>query len=161
MRRLVIALSLFAVGMQTVAAAESWRAVANADTFALGPVGYAGITSRSERAFRALCTSSNFPAQLSALVHEEKLPGLMYALVASFYFDGPTYAVLRARLVGHNLKVRVEGGCLIMAQPVDDIIAAIEKGDYESFVRFARPFKLADANAEPRWLRDTAIFAGP
>ncbi len=127
-RALLIGLAASLLFMSVLSAdASAYSTVRSARCFAIGEVGYAGVTTREELAMKAIRDSPRAQEELRKLLKDGTPAGQMYALFALRQRDGPDFAVL-ARPYGRSTTcVERMSGCIGFAESMSDTVRWIDQ----------------------------------
>jgi hypothetical protein len=99
--------------------------------FAFGGVGYAGITSPGEAAFREIMKLDNARARLRGVFESATPEGKCYALVGLKKIAPADFKWCAGEFrKEHSAKVRVMSGCIESVRTAEELLAAIDKGSY-------------------------------
>jgi hypothetical protein len=120
-----IALQLLfgAVGAET----SSYSTVLAARAFAIGGVGYAGVTTREEIAMRAIRESKGAHEQLRKLLRDATPAGQMYALFALRQLDAPDYSSLAEPFRHRSTPVLTISGCIVHTDSMSETVRWIDQ----------------------------------
>jgi hypothetical protein len=143
MKRIFALLVVFlaAVGVHaTDAAPLPEEQLAHVTTFAFGGVGYAGITSSGELAFRGVWKSADAPRIFRDVFDKATPEGRCYALVALRRLSPDQYKVC-AKAFRQNPPKHVEtmNGCLGEVVSGLQVLQEIEGGHYARFLPLTKP----------------------
>ena len=116
------------------AAAAAVRTLERAGVFALGGVGFAGTTSETEKALRAVLARKDGPAALRSLLRgRTTVEGRLYALLGLRWADPAAYRKAVGEFRARKGTVRTMRGCVQSDRPVAEVVREIEKGEYDGF----------------------------
>jgi hypothetical protein len=107
------------------------KALAAAEFFACGGVGYAGTTSEGEVAFKKIYAEKNNLEQFIVVYGRGTNAARMYALVAFHKLNRPLYDHIKNQYAESRIQVPVMIGCLGDAEGVGALISKLEKGGYD------------------------------
>jgi hypothetical protein len=98
-----------------------------ASHFAIGGVGFAGITTPEELAMRKIRDGAKAEAQLHQLLRDATPAGQMYALFALRQLDSADYAALSAPFRQSPRPVPTISGCIIHTQTMGEAVRWIDR----------------------------------
>lgn len=129
---LLAALCMARTGAVAMAAAlPAEHALAKAEWFAVGGIGYAGTTSPEEKTFRGLLQQPDAVSALKELLRSGNGPAQCYALLGLRLLHDPAYQENIARYKAAKAQIKTVSGCIVMEQPVSNIVANIDRGLYD------------------------------
>jgi len=102
-------------------------------TFAFGGVGYAGIRSPGEVAFRAIITNKNASEVFSAVLTNGTTEGKLYAFTAVRKLSQGKFEP-EATHLDPNATVVTRSGCFIRQEKASEVLARIRAGSYDTFI---------------------------
>ena len=106
--------------------------------FAFGGVGYAGVTSGGEIAYRAIAGSTNAVALFSATLTNGNVQAKLYGLCGIREFAPGTFESLAEPLRIANPKVETMRGCVVHHEFGTNVISRISSGYYDVYLRSAK-----------------------
>jgi hypothetical protein len=134
MRPFCAAFVLAALSVASVAVAipEADSIVRNAESFAMGGVGFAGTMSAGERALRQVLKESDASSRLESMIPNATAAGKLYGLLGLRARDRAAYA--RALQMCRPIDTNVETvhGCVVGHESFRDVVQRIEHGDYDA-----------------------------
>lgn len=101
--------------------------------FAFGGVGFAGITTPEEFAFRAVMRSPDSTELFKQAFSKATNEGKLYALCGLRATDRPAFDAYAATVIKRNPKVSTASGCLFDTEPAADVLQRITNGVYDPF----------------------------
>ena len=104
--------------------------LAKVERFAMGPVGYAGIISQSEKDFKAILARSSV-TDFEKLFRNGNMQAKIYALVGLHILSPERYNEFAGFLRISTEKVETIRGCIAGKEPVAEVIKQIDRGDYQ------------------------------
>ena len=109
--------------------------VQDADQFAMGGVGAAGIISKNEAALRTILEQPDAVTQL-----EKKLPhatdaGRLYILVGLHMRDRSAYKRAFDSYSKHDSTVETVHGCMIGKQSFQEVMREIDRGNFDILLK--------------------------
>lgn len=104
--------------------------LAQVERFAMGPVGYAGTISQSEKDFRSILARSSV-ADFEKLFRTGNMQAKVYALVGLHILGPERYDEFAKSLRISTEKVVTIHGCIIGKEPVAEVIKQIDAGSYD------------------------------
>ena len=105
--------------------------------FAFGGVGFAGVTSEGEKAYRAIAGGTNALALFSAVLTNGNAPAKLYALCGIRQLSPRTFDTHAKSLLMANPEVETMSGCIVRHEFATNIVARIASGSYE--LRIKKP----------------------
>jgi hypothetical protein len=110
---------------------QAYEQLLSVRCFAFGGVGFAGVTSEGEKAYRAIAGGTNALALFSAVLANGNAPAKLYALcgirqLSPRAFDTHTKSLLKA-----NPQVETMSGCMVMTEFSTNVVARIASGSYD------------------------------
>jgi len=115
------------------AAAAAVRTLERAGVFALGGVGFAGTTSETEKALRAVLARKDASTALRTLLSRSTVEGRLYALLGLRWADPAAYRKAVGEFRARKGTVKTMRGCVQSDRPVAEVVREIEKGEYDGF----------------------------
>ncbi|MGA9672800.1 MAG: hypothetical protein WBQ94_26520 [Terracidiphilus sp.] len=112
--------------------------------FALGPVGYAGTTSREERQFKAVFTLDRDKAkqELERLYSSKNPLAMSYALVGMRKLDRKRYEELRRAARATDVTVTTMWGCIVESEKLRTVANDLDSGKYDPWLRWMEKLSL-------------------
>jgi hypothetical protein len=104
--------------------------LARVGVFALGPVGFARITSPGETDYRTVFNRSSALEDFEKLYSTGNLQAKCYALVGIHRLDPTRFAELAGPLRDSKETVTTMSGCVMSGQAFVDVIRQIESGRF-------------------------------
>lgn len=101
--------------------------LANVEYYAFGGVGFAGVTSRGEKDYKAIFVSPNGLQEFELLFSRGNPAAKCYALFGIRKLDKEKFKKLAAPLRHSQIEVSTMRGCLESRERLGDLIARIEK----------------------------------
>lgn len=102
-----------------------------APRFTIGPVGFAAMPAREEKAFRALLRGPKAPEQFGKLLSEATPAGQLYALLGLKLLKDPAYEKAYPRYAANEQPVSTMSGCIVMQTTVDALARQIGEGKFK------------------------------
>ncbi len=99
--------------------------------FAFGGVGYAGITTEEEIAFRAVLDSKTAEADFLRVLDRGNVQGKCYALVGLRQKNRSAFDERVERFAKEKSDVGTAAGCMISKEPMYSIVANIRAGRFD------------------------------
>ena len=99
--------------------------------FAFGGVGYAGITSEGEKAYRAIAGGTNALALFSAVLTNGNSAAKLYALCGIRQLSPRTFDTHAKAIRMANPQVETMSGCMAMNEYATNVVARIASGSYD------------------------------
>jgi len=115
------------------ASPAAMRTLERAGVFALGGVGFAGTTSETEKALRAVLARKDASTALRTLLSRSTVEGRLYALLGLRWADPAAYRKAVGEFRARKGTVRTMRGCVQSDRPVAEVVREIEKGEYDGF----------------------------
>jgi hypothetical protein len=109
-------------------APAAFQTVKNASKFTIGGVGFLGVTSAEEQAFRSLLAAPEARSLFRKLASQASKAGQLYAVLGLKLLDDPAYAKESARLLGDDTPVTTMYGCIVSQMKVSDLARLIADG---------------------------------
>jgi len=109
------------------ATASAYDSVKDAQEFAIGGIGVAGILSKSELALREIRDGPGAEEQLRKILKEGTQAGRMYALYGLRELGASDYDRLVEPFRSSNVKVKRIQGCMISDAPVSEVVKWIDQ----------------------------------
>ena len=103
--------------------------------FAFGGVGYAGVTSQGEIAYRAIAGSTNALALFSATFTNGNAQAKLYALCGIRRFAPGTFDAHACSLIVANPQVETMSGCIVRHEFATNVVARISSGSYDIYFK--------------------------
>jgi hypothetical protein len=113
MRHSLIFLLVLALTVSAADSNKNYEIVKSAKIFAIGGIGYAGIITKEETAFNALCKAPDAANQFCRLLREATIEGQIYALLGLRQLGAPDYKVQLDRYRKSRGNVNTGSGCEI------------------------------------------------
>jgi hypothetical protein len=110
---------------------NSYDLLKKASIFAIGPVGFAGTTSPTEKALREIVKQKDAKLIFAKLLDEASPEGQMYALAGVKAVDA---AEFKSRLKSYTTKsghVCTEKGCMVSTKSISEVAKLIAAGNYD------------------------------
>lgn len=101
-----------------------------ASRFAVGHVGYAGVTSDEELALRDVLSRRDASVDLRKLLSEATLAGQLYALWGLAVTADADFPKLSEKYDSIDAQVETMNGCLVEREAVSVIVERIRRGKY-------------------------------
>jgi hypothetical protein len=127
----VIALSLCAVSF------ARGSDVQDADKFALGGIGAAGIISKGESALRTVLDQPDAVSQLEKMLPHATDAGRLYILVGLRMRDRSAYKRAFDLYSQHDSTVETVRGCMISKESFKAVIREIDRGNFDVLLKQA------------------------
>lgn len=108
--------------------ADAYNIVKSAESFAIGGVGVAGVTSKTETAFRQLLKQPDPAVRCQKLVREATPAGQLYALLGLRLTDQKAFQALVPTFKTSTKDVETVTGCIVARTPVAVVATRIEAG---------------------------------
>jgi hypothetical protein len=115
-----------------------------ATRFNAAQIGFAGIAPPELLAWRTIADSPQAESLFAGLAVEGTRPGRLYGLAGLYWANSQRYAALGNRLLLEGGIVPVGRGCILMDQPVEQVLAEIGRG------RWSREFLVGKLLTWPR-----------
>jgi hypothetical protein len=125
----VIALSLCAVPF------ARGSDVQDADKFALGGIGAAGIISKGESALRTILDQPDAVTQLEKLLPHATDAGRLYILVGLRMRDRSAYKRAFDFYSKHDSTVETVRGCMISKESFHAVLSEIDRGNFDVLLK--------------------------
>ena len=106
--------------------------------FAFGGVGYAGVTSEGEMAYRAIAAGTNALSLFSAALTNGNAQAKLYALCGIRQFEPSTFDALAKSLLSANPQVETLRGCIMRHEFATNVVARISSGAYDVYFKIAK-----------------------
>lgn len=106
--------------------------LAHAQLFAFGGVGFAGISTPGEAAFREVLSSQDAVALFTKLTKSANPQGKCYALLGLKLKNPAAFETAAASLRHSNAEVASAAGCMMSKRPLSNFVAEIEAGRYDA-----------------------------
>ncbi|MBX7206731.1 MAG: hypothetical protein K1X78_00350 [Verrucomicrobiaceae bacterium] len=129
-RCLAFAVAVLAVS-SNLHAADPLTKLASIHDFAFGGVGFTGITSKGEVAFREVMERKTAAADFLALLDSGNPQAKCYALVGLRLLDPTAFGTQVKRFEKDKTKVSTMAGCMISEQLMLSVVANISAGRYD------------------------------
>jgi hypothetical protein len=138
MRAIIILISL-AISLHPCPATEcpTTNDLPRVRSFAFGGVGFAGIPSEGELAFRAVLAGTNPLPYFKAIFTNGTVEAKLYALCAIRLLSPHEFDKYASAILSSNAVVRTMSGCIGLEEPVADVLGRIKRGSYDRY--FGRP----------------------
>ena len=120
------------------------RRLPKAHLFAFGGIGYAGITSNGEIAFKGVFASDSAAADFLQILKTGTPQAQCYALVGLRLKNRPEFDEQVKRFASSKDVVQTCAGCIMSKQPMSSVVANIQRGYYDESAKA----KLAEILAE-------------
>jgi hypothetical protein len=117
---------------------EAYQQLLNIRQFAFGGIGFAGLTSPGEKAYRSIAGATNAVALFSAMLTNGNPQARLYALCGIRQLAPGSFDALARPLRSASLEVETVQGCIIQHEPAKNVIARIESGSYDAYLKKAR-----------------------
>lgn len=112
-------------------AAAPAKVLENAGQFTVGGVGFAGIPSKEELAFRAVLKGEEARAGFLALTSSATTAGRLYGLLGLKLLKDPEFEKRFTAFKASEEPVQSMEGCVVTHKTAGEIATAIEKGKYK------------------------------
>jgi len=114
---------------------QAYEQLLSVRCFAFGGVGFAGVTSEGEKAYRAIAAGTNALALFSAALTNGNAQAKLYVLcgirqLAPLTFDAHAKSLLIA-----NPEVETVSGCLMRREFATNVVARIASGTYDVYFK--------------------------
>ena len=110
-------------------AREAYGTVKTAERFTVGGVGYAGIPSRQEAAFRQLLKQSEPLAQCQKLLTEATPAGQLYGLLGLRLLDQQAFQAALPRYKDAKTDIPTMSGCIVTHTTAAKLAKQIQNGE--------------------------------
>jgi hypothetical protein len=110
-------------------ATDPYAIVKKTDCFTVGGVGFAGIKSRQEVAFRQLLEEPQPLVRCQKLLGEATLEGKLYGLLGLRLLDEQAFRAALPRFTESKAEVSTMRGCAMMHMPAARLAKEMEKGE--------------------------------
>ena len=110
---------------------QAYEQLLSVRCFAFGGVGYAGVISKGEKAYRAIAGSTNAVALFSAALTNGNAQAKLYALCGIRHFAPRTFDAHSKSLLIANPQVETMSGCLVSNEFATNVVARIASGSYD------------------------------
>src|SRR6185369_13177997 len=110
---------------------QAYEQLLSVRCFAFGGVGYAGVTSEGEKAYRAIAGSTNAVALFSAALTNGNAQAKLYALCGIRQFAPRTFEAQSKSLLSANPQVETMSGCMVSNEFATNVVARIASGSYD------------------------------
>ena len=127
----VIALSLCAVPLARASDVQ------DADKFAFGGIGAAGIISKGESALRTILDQPDAATQLEKMLPHATDAGRLYILVGLRMRDRSAYKRAFDLYSQHDSTVETVRGCMISKESFKAVIREIDRGNFDVLLKQA------------------------
>lgn len=107
----------------------AYSTVKTAERFSVGGVGYAGIPSRQETAFRQLLKQPEALVQCQKLLTEATPAGQLYGLLGLRLLDQQAFQAALPRYKDAKTDILTMSGCIVMHTTAAKLARQIEKGE--------------------------------
>jgi len=114
---------------------QAYKPLLSVGCFAFGGVGYAGVTSDGERAYRSIACSTNALALFSAAVTNGNAQTKLYALCGIRQFAPRTFDTNAKPLLIANPRVKTMSGCILRSESTSNVVARIASGFYDTYFK--------------------------
>lgn len=123
-------------------ATEPSKELASIDKFAFGGVGFAGVMSKGEKAYRQLAAlpQEQALAAFENLLRSGNAQAKCYALAGIRSLNAVRFEQIYSEIMESQEKVKIMSGCIISAEPLAVIARRIKRGDYQRFTSSRRSF---------------------
>src|SRR6516162_6117238 len=125
----IIVLSLFAIPLARGAGVQ------DANQFALGGVGAAGIISQGEAALRTVLDESDAVTQLEKMLPHATDAGRLYILVGLRMRDRSAYKRAFESYAKHDSTVETVRGCMISRESFQALMREIDRGNFDILLK--------------------------
>ena len=116
---------------------QAYEQLLSVRCFAFGGVGYAGVTSEGEKAYRAIAGGTNALALFSAVLTNGNAPAKLYALCGIRQLSPRAFDTHAKPLLIANPQVETMSGCMMSHEFFTNVVARIASGMYD--VYFKKP----------------------
>ncbi len=110
-------------------AKEAYKTVKTAERFTVGGVGFAGIPSRQETAFRQLLELPEPVVRCQKLLTEATPAGQLYGLLGLRLLDQEAFRAALPRYKNAKTDIPTMRGCIVMDITAAALATQIEKGE--------------------------------
>ena len=110
---------------------QAYKQLLSVRCFAFGGVGYAGVTSEGEKAYRAIAAGTNALALFSAALTNGNAQAKLYALCGIRQFAPRTFEAQSKSLLSANPQVETMSGCMVSNEFATNVVARIASGSYD------------------------------
>jgi hypothetical protein len=107
----------------------------DANKFALGGIGAAGIMSKGESALRAILAEPDAVSQLEKMLPHATNAGRLYILVGLRIRDRSAYKRAFDSYSKHDSTVETVHGCMISKESFQALMREIDRGDFDGLVK--------------------------
>jgi hypothetical protein len=123
-------------------ATEASKELDSIDKFAFGGVGFAGVTSKGEKAYRQLAAlpEEQALAAFEELFRSGNAQAKCYALAGIRGLNAGRFEQIYSEMTESQDMVAIMRGCIISHEPLAVIARRIKRGDYERFASSRRSF---------------------
>lgn len=120
------------------------RSLADAQIFALGPVGYAGRTSQEEIQFKAifLLDQRRAEQELERLYSSGNPQAMSYALVGMRRLDPKRYVDMLSASLVSDANVTTMRGCIMEGEKLRTVASKLDSGRYDPLLRWLASLKI-------------------
>ena len=125
----IIALSLCAVSL------TRGSDVQDADKFALGGIGAAGIISKGESALRTILDQPDAVSQLEKMLPHATDAGRLYILVGLRMRDRSAYKRAFDSYSKHDSTVETVRGCMVSRESFQALMREIDRGNFDVLLK--------------------------
>jgi hypothetical protein len=119
----------------SVYSSDTAERLASIHAFAFGGVGVAGTTSEGELAFREILSRPDAEKDFLNLLVSGNAQGKCYALAGLHYLDPKEYETQAKRFKNDKTPVTTIAGCMILAQEMSSVVAHIDAGKYDVYIK--------------------------
>ena len=109
--------------------------VQDADQFAMGGVGAAGIISKNEAALRTILEQPDAVTQLEKMLPHATDAGRLYILVGLHMRDRSAYKRAFDSYSKHDSSVETVHGCMISKESFQAVMRGIDRGDFDGLLK--------------------------
>lgn len=107
---------------------SDYETVRRSMQFSVGGVGFAGVTARTEIAFRNLLRSPTAAQDCRKLLSEATTAGQLYGLLGLKLLNDPAYETAASRYKLSRSQASVASGCVVSPRAVAEIANYIDSG---------------------------------
>jgi hypothetical protein len=112
-------------------APSAYEMLKTAPRFTIGHVGYAGVTSKTEAAFRSILKEPKPQERLVELLSSATPAGQLYALLGLKLMNDPAFEKNPPRYNSSKESVETMSGCIVQHSTVKSIAWQIRKGQFK------------------------------
>jgi hypothetical protein len=114
---------------------QAYEQLLSVGRFAFGGVGYAGVTSEGEKAYRAIAAGTNALAVFCAVLTNGNAQAKLYALCGIRQFAPRIFEAQSKPLLIANPQVETMSGCLVSHEFASNVVARIASGSYDAYFK--------------------------